>query len=307
MSDATVASTARRGARTPARKPPKTRERAFVTPEGVDLRLEIGDAGQRAAAFMLDAAIIVGVLVALTVAAVFAGIGSFIAGATSGEMIVVIWLLGFFLLRNFYFTGFELTARAATPGKRAMGLRVAARDGGRLRAESVVARNAMRELEVFLPFGLIVSRADQGGVDSWMYLLAVVWAGIFVFFPLFNRDRLRAGDLIGGTWVVRTPKQKLVRDMADEGTVRLERFQFSTAQLDTYGARELHVLEDVLRGRNRETMKAVAERIVRKIDWVRDGDHDDFDFLSAYYAGLRGRLEGRLLMGQRRADKHDRG
>ena len=35
--------------------------------------------------------------------------------------------------------------------------------------------------------------------------------------------------------------------------------------------------------------------------------NDDFDFLSAYYAGLRGRLEGRLLMGQRRADKHDRG
>lgn len=305
MSDATIAP-GRKARRKAAPKPPRTRERAFVTPEGVDLRLEIGDAGQRAAAFMLDAAIIIGVLLAMTLAAVFAGIGSVITGGTSGEMIVVVWLLGFFLLRNFYFTGFELTARAATPGKRAMGLRVAARDGGRLRAESVVARNAMRELEVFLPFGLIVSRADQGGVDSWMYLLAFVWAAIFVFFPLFNRDRLRAGDLIGGTWVVRTPKQKLVRDMADEGTARMDRYQFTTAQLDAYGARELHVLEDVLRLRKRETMKAVTERIVRKIDWAHDGDQDDFDFLSAYYTGLRGRLEGRLLIGQRRADKHDR-
>lgn len=306
MSDATTAP-GRKAPRKAPSKPPRTRERAFVTPEGIDLRLEIGDAGQRAAAFMLDAAIIIGVLLAMTLAAFFAGIGGVIAGATSGEMIVVVWLLGFFLLRNFYFTGFELTARAATPGKRAMGLRVAARDGGRLRAESVVARNAMRELEVFLPFGLIVSRADQGGVDSWMYLLAIVWAAIFVFFPLFNRDRLRAGDLIGGTWVVRTPKQKLVRDMADEGTARMDRYQFTTAQLDAYGARELHVLEDVLRLRKRETMKAVTERIVRKIDWVQDGDQDDFDFLSAYYTGLRGRLEGRLLMGKRRADKHDRG
>ena len=305
MGDATVATAAKRR-RKPAGKTPRTRERAFVTPEGVDLRLEIGDAGQRAAAFMLDAAIIIGVLFAMTLAAVFAGIGSAIAGATSGEMIAVIWLLGFFLLRNFYFTGFELTARAATPGKRAMGLRVAARDGGRLRAESVVARNAMRELEVFLPLGLIVSRADQGGVDSWMYLLAVVWAAIFVFFPLFNRDRLRAGDLIGGTWVVRSPKQKLVRDMADEGTARMDRFQFTAAQLDAYGARELHVLEDVLRLRKRETMRAVTDRIVRKIEWVQDGDQDDFDFLSAYYTGLRGRLEGRLLMGRRRADKYDR-
>lgn len=301
MSEATLAKSGKK-----ARKPPQTRERAFVTPEGVDLRLEIGDAGQRAGAFLLDAAIIIGVLIALTLLAVFAGIGSVLARVASGEWIVVIWLLGFFFLRNFYFTGFELTAGAATPGKRAMGLRVASRDGGRLRAESVIARNAMRELEVFLPFSLIFSRAGEGGVDSWMYLLAFVWAAIFVFFPLFNRDRLRAGDLIGGTWVVRTPKQKLVRDMADDGTTRLGRYAFTPAQLDAYGAKELHVLEDVLRSRDKDTMKAVTERIARKIDWIREIDQDDYDFLSAYYAGLRGRLEGRLLMGQRRADKHDR-
>jgi len=288
------------------KKPPATRERAFVTPEGVDLRLEIGDAGQRAGAFLLDAAIIIGVLIALTLLAVFAGIGSVLARADSGEWIVVIWLLGFFLLRNFYFTGFELTAGAATPGKRAMGVRVAARDGGRLRAESVIARNAMRELEVFLPFSLIVSRSGEGGVDSWMYLLAFVWAAIFVFFPLFNRDRLRAGDLIGGTWVVRTPRQKLVRDMADDGTTRLARYAFTPAQIDAYGARELHVLEDVLRSRDKDTMKAVTERIRRKIDWTPERDEDPYDFLSAYYAALRGRLEGRLLIGQRRADKNDR-
>ena len=33
-------------------------------------------------------------------------------------MAAIIWLLGFFLLRNFYFTLFEMRARAATPGKR---------------------------------------------------------------------------------------------------------------------------------------------------------------------------------------------
>ena len=42
-------------------------ERAFVTPEGVDLRLNIGDAGQRAGAFLLDAAIIIGVLLLLVI------------------------------------------------------------------------------------------------------------------------------------------------------------------------------------------------------------------------------------------------
>lgn len=281
-------------------------QRAFVTPEGVDLRLNIGDAGQRAAAFMLDAAIIVAVLVAFSLVLLFAGVGAIgAAGGAGGEMIAVLWLAVFFLLRNFYFTAFELSPAAATPGKRLLGLRVASRDGGRLRAESVFSRNAMRELEVFLPLSVLAARANEGGVDSWMYLLAFVWAGIFVFFPLFNKDRLRLGDLVGGTWVVRAPRRKLTRDMADDGAERRIVYDFTPAQIDAYGAKELHVLESVLRQGDRKTKQAVAERIATKIGWARDPLQTDTDFLSAYYAALRGRLEEKLLMGVRRRDKHD--
>jgi uncharacterized RDD family membrane protein YckC len=292
----------------PASKAPADRTlREFVTPEGVDLRLNIGDAGQRAGAFLLDAAIILAILVGLTIAAIFMGIGAAAAGGGEAgmEMVGVVWLLGFFLLRNFYFTAFELSARAATPGKRMMGLRVASRDGGRLRAESVFARNAMRELEVFLPLTLLLGQAKEGGVESWMYILGFIWAAIFVFFPLFNRDRLRCGDLVGGTWVVRNPRHKLTRDMADDGSARLNRFDFAPAQIDAYGAKELHILEDVLRLRNRRVMRSVAERIAAKIAFPHTPFDDDYDFLSAYYAALRGRLESRLLMGVRRHDKHD--
>lgn len=285
---------------------PDRTERVFVTPEGIDLRLNIADAGQRAGAFLLDAAIIIGVLIVFTLAIVLTGVGAVgAAGSVGAEMMAVIWLAVFFLLRNFYFTAFELSARAATPGKRVMGLRVAARDGGRLRAESVFARNAMRELEVFLPLSLLSARASEGGVDSWMYLLAVLWAAIFVFFPLFNRDRLRIGDLVGGTWVVRTPRRKLMRDMADDGASRLATYEFTPAQVDAYGAKELHVLESVLRQGDRKTLGAVAERISAKIGWTRDARDSDQEFLSAYYAALRGRLEQKLLMGVRRRDKHD--
>ena len=289
-------------------------ERTLITPEGVDLRLKIADAGQRASAFLLDLAIIVGVLIGMTILALV-GAGIFSAAEPGGaanngrmslaaELALVIWMLGAFVLRNLYFVAFELSPRAATPGKRAMGLRVAARDGGRLRAEALFARNATRELEVFIPLSLLGMRATAGGVDSWMFLLAAAWCAVFVFFPLFNRDRLRAGDLIGGTWVVRVPKQVLVRDMADDAEGRLHRFAFTTAPLDASGVKELHVLEDVLRLRDRKTMRAVADRIAGKIGWVRNED-DDFDFLGAYYAGLRGRLESRLLMGRRRKDKFD--
>lgn len=280
--------------------------RAFVTPEGVDLRLHIGDAGQRAGAFLLDAAIITAVLIGLTVLAVLMGVGAAAVGGGSGlEFVAIIWLLGFFLLRNFYFTAFELSPRAATPGKRIMGLRVAARDGGRLTATAVFARNAMRELEVFLPLSLLISRSQEGGVQSWMFLLAFLWSAIFVFFPLFNKDRLRVGDLVGGTWVVRNPRRKLAPDLADDGSQRLGRFDFSPAQIDVYGAKELHVLEEVLRVRKGATMHQVAERIAAKIGWPHSAFDDDYDFLSAYYAALRGRLESRLLLGVRRRDKHD--
>ena len=294
---------ASRPAKTPS---PDKMVRAFVTPEGVDLRLELGDAGQRAGAFLLDAAILIGVLLGASLAVLVIGIGAAGAlGVKGAEVMAVIWLLGFFVLRNFYFTGFELSAAAATPGKRIVGLRVAARDGGRLRPGAIFVRNAMRELEVFLPLMILAAPNGNGGVEGWMYLLAVAWASIFALFPLFNADRLRMGDLVGGTWVVRTPKRTLSRDMADEGAERLSRYDFTQAQIDAYGAKELHVLEDVLRQRNRKALRAVADRIAHKIAWVRAPDEDDYDFLSAYYAALRKRLEARLLMGVRRRDKHD--
>jgi uncharacterized RDD family membrane protein YckC len=277
-------------------------ERELVTPEGVDLRVRLGQASQRAGAFLIDVAILVTALIALTL---LAGAAGSLTKMQHGEFIAVIWLVGAFLLRNAYFISFELGPRAATPGKRMMGLRVAARDGGRLTANAIFARNAMRELEFYLPLSFIFSRIGEGGADSWVYLLGIVWSGIFVLFPLFNRDRLRAGDLVAGTWVVQAPRQKLLVDLAHDGAERLSRFAFTDEQLKAYGVKELHVLEQVLRMKDRRTMTAVANRIRRKIDWTVGPDEYDEDFLVAYYAGLRGRLEGRLLFGHRRLDKLD--
>src|ERR1700722_18752616 len=136
--------------------------RQFVTPEGVDLRLRVGTAGERAAAFLLDAAIITLTLIVFVFAVGLAAAALGSLGVEElknglGSAVFIVWLLGFFFLRNFYFVAFELGARAATPGKRIMGLRVAARDGGRLTAEAVFARNAMREIEVFLPLRFILA------------------------------------------------------------------------------------------------------------------------------------------------------
>jgi hypothetical protein len=189
-----------------------------------------------------------------------------------------------------------------------VGLRVASRDGAALTAGAIFARNAMRELEFFLPLTYLFSNGR--GVDAWISLAGLAWCGVFAFFPLFNRDRLRIGDLVAGTWVVKTPKRALDAELGQRGTLREQlapepvRAVFSDAALDAYGIKELNILEGVLRRKDYSTMGAVAQRIRAKIGFTTP--MSDEDFLQAYYVALRGRLETRLLFGKRRKDKYEK-
>jgi uncharacterized RDD family membrane protein YckC len=272
--------------------PPSLR-RCLVTPEGVELELDLGAAGTRAAAFMLDALMILFVLVALTLAVMFAGI------ASGAELLSIIWLIGFFLLRNGWFSFFEMGGRGATPGKRIMGLRVVARDGARLTGAAVMARNAMREIEVFLPLSFLAQQRAAGTADTFLTLFALGWSGIFLFFPLMNRDRLRIGDIVGGTWVVSSRRSKLGADLAADA--ERQRRSFSDAALDLYGVYELQTLEDVLRSGTDDTIHLVAQTIRAKAGIANDWQ--DREFLADYYAALCARLESGLLVGRRREHK----
>src|SRR5215831_11617492 len=84
--------------------------RQFVTPEGVDLRLELAGAGERATAFLIDAIIMLIILIAATIAIIYTARG---AGDASDSVLAIIWLLGFFVLRNGWFILFELSGRGA--------------------------------------------------------------------------------------------------------------------------------------------------------------------------------------------------
>lgn len=271
-------------------------EREFVTSEGIDLRLRLGKASERAAAFIIDLTIVAVTLFVFSLLALTALAGS---GEKAAEVTAIIWLLGFFVLRNCYFIAFELGMRAATPGKRIMRLRVVARDGGRLTGEAVVARNAMRELEFVLPMTYLFAYGD--GLLSW--LVGLVTTGVFLLFPLFNRDNLRVGDLIAGTWVVRQPRAQLGHTVGQRRGSAPE-FVFTEAQLNAYGEFELQRLEEVLRREDDLSLIVVARAIRRKIDWTGGGE--DLDFLQAYYTALCLKLERNMLFGKRRADKHSK-
>ena len=275
--------------------------REVVTPEGATIRFRIADASERAGALMIDAAVMLGLLIVLFLVTVFSldSIG-FDAG---GAIFLIFW----FILRAGYFTIFEMGRRAATPGKRALKLRVVARDGRQLTANAIFARNAMRELEVFLPFTVLLGGTGEDAVSGWMTLCLIVWLGIFVLMPIFNKDKLRAGDLVAGTWVVRNPKLDLKKDISLRSKDEEDRYQFTQDHLQTYGEHELQVLEDVLRQSTNEVQKAVAERIRKRIGWESAPGETDRDFLEAFYKKLRQKLETNLLFGNRKKDKFDKG
>ncbi len=222
------------------------RRRSLVTPEGVDLSLRLADGGQRVGAFMIDLLIMAGALVTMTVLLIVVLVGLIGYGLAAVEGVAIVWLLGFFLLRNFYFVLMEMGPRAATFGKRALGLRVVARSGERLTADRVIVRNLMREIEFYLPVTFLFYNSAEGTIGSPIAIAGFVWTAIFLFFPLFNRDRMRVGDLLAGTWVISAPPRKLSVDLLDARAER-EGWQFSEAQLDVYGVYELQTLERVLR------------------------------------------------------------
>jgi uncharacterized RDD family membrane protein YckC len=279
--------------------------REFVTPEGIDLRVRLAGAGQRAVAYMIDIAFILGVVIAanLFLRAVFSATGMSRGNDLGRQTVVIVWTLGVFVLRNGYFLLFEMGARGATLGKRAMRIRVAARDGGRLGPGAIFTRNALREIEVMLPLTFFFVSLSQSAV--WTGLACLVWSCICLFLPLMNRDRLRLGDMLAGSWVVQSPRRSLRVDVAQAGERLAAAFSFTPEQLGIYGERELQVLEEVIRRNHAATVKEVADRIRKKIGWVRGADERDLDFLDAFYTALRRTLETGMLYGRRRKDKHD--
>jgi uncharacterized RDD family membrane protein YckC len=293
------------------------RQRAIVTPEGVPLVVEIADRGSRAAAFVLDVVFIMLILVA-------AGFLLFFTVSVLQIWTLVIAILGFFLLRIFYFPVTELAFRGATPGKRILGLKVIDRHGGPLKPEAIVVRNFMREVEVFVPL-TVLAVPGVTGFETLEQLLMLGWVGIFTLMPLFNRDGLRVGDLVAGTLVIAAPKAALLPDLtqrAHRTSVPLTRgrdpqspYRFTAAQLGHYGVYELQTLEAVLRRAEAGSLAGraeIARRIRAKIGWPEPGQPQDvpqFDataFLEAFYVAQRAHLERRMLFGHRRKDKYDR-
>jgi uncharacterized RDD family membrane protein YckC len=289
---------------------------ALLTPEGVELRFELAEPGARAAAFLLDLLLMLLVVLGLSILAGLASVGG------DGWSAAVFYLF-FFLVRQFYFAFFELRWHGQTPGKRSQGLRVVEARGGALRPESILARNLTRDLEVFLPLTLVlVPEAIFSGVTGGARFAAAVWALVFAFLPTLNGQRMRVGDFVGGTRVVRAPKAVLLDDLGAGPAVAAPTGSqtaaavaavapvtvpgFSPEQLGHYGIFELQTLEDLLRtpeAHAPETFDEVARKIRRRIGATTVTGESSLAFLRRFYAAQRAHLEQRAVMGERIEDK----
>jgi uncharacterized RDD family membrane protein YckC len=277
----------------------KKLKRHIVTPEGVPVPIEIANYGARLTAFVIDLTIWF-----LLTLAIYIPILSLIGRTGGGLIAISVALFIGFLIRNLYFIYFELAWRGSTPGKRIVGLRVIDRNGGPLVASAVIARNLTREVEMFIPLGILMRSQSASGVD-WQQLAIVAWVMFCLAIPAFTKDRMRGGDLIAGTIVIALPKVALLSDLVE----RTMQFTFTPAQLQAYGAFELQVLEELLRRpQGTDSMKVldeVCDKICRKIGWTAPLPRRDVvAFLRDFYTAERAFLEREQLYGKARADKY---
>lgn len=142
------------------------------TPEGVELRLPVAGLAPRSLAWLIDALI---KSATLTVLSIFLQVFGDLGGG--------IYLLIVFVLLWFYNVLFEILNHGATPGKRALGLRVMNANGTPVGWSGSLLRNLVRFVDV-LP-------------------------GCYAFgcvSVLLSKQFQRLGDLAAGTIVVYAPK-----------------------------------------------------------------------------------------------------
>jgi uncharacterized RDD family membrane protein YckC len=154
---------------------------AAETPEGILLELRPAGISARFCAFLIDQLIVIAIYYASAfVAMLLGGVG------------IAFWLILMFVLTWFYPVVFELGRDGATPGKRAMGLKVVMDNGLPITPAASITRNLLRVAD-FMPAAF----------------------GFAILSMLLRKDGKRLGDIAAATLVVhqRRPAPKATLDM----------------------------------------------------------------------------------------------
>lgn len=157
-----------------AASPPADTLQPVELADGVEIHLRVAGPAARSSAWLIDLLIYAGILAAIGIALLIMGEATGSSRVTQGIFLLLSFLLGWFY--NVYF---EMGKKAATPGQRAMGLKVASVSGGPVRLPQSMIRNLLRVVD-FMPAG---------------YLFGFICC-------LFTRRFQRLGDLVADTVVI---------------------------------------------------------------------------------------------------------
>lgn len=217
--------------------------RTIETPEGVELNLRTAGPAVRFYAWLIDFAI------RLAFYVVFAMLLPLLGGLGMGIYLIII-----FLLEWFYPVVFEVLRNGATPGKRAMEVRVVHDDGTEVGWQAAVIRNLLRAAD-FLP----------------------VCYGIGLVSMLVTRDFRRLGDLAAGTLVVYRddppPKMDIVTAMPLAPPVPLSApEQYAVLQFaercSTLSPERANELAETLTQLTTLNAESPSERLLRYANWL---------------------------------------
>lgn len=172
-----------------------------VTPEAVPLDLPVAHLGSRGLAYLLDALIVGGLLVALFAAA--GAVGDAVSAGPSW-LAVALALLLVLGVQLGYPIGFETLWSGRTPGKAALGLRVVTVEGAPVEFRHAAIRAALGLVDFQLTFGAAA-----------------------VLTALFSPRTQRLGDIVAGTLVL--------RERSGAGSAASERFAVPSG-LEAHGA-----------------------------------------------------------------------
>jgi uncharacterized RDD family membrane protein YckC len=142
--------------------------------EGVEIRLRMAGPMLRASAYLIDLLIRLGLLILGRILLGIAGLA--IGGKVANGLMLLVW----FLMDWLYPVFFEAGKRGATPGKRALGLRVVQATGSPITVGQAVVRNFLRFVD---------------GMPLFTY-------GFGLASCLATRRFQRLGDLAAGTVVI---------------------------------------------------------------------------------------------------------
>lgn len=191
------------------------------TPEGIELRLRVAGPAARALAWIVDSLIKYGVLSGLLMAL------SILGGGGWG-----LWLMALFLTEWFYPALWEVYADGATPGKKALNLKVVHANGAPVDWPGALIRNLLRAVDflpVFYGFGLVAMLSTRN--FQRLGDLAADTVVIYRDSPRIAPALLPPGPALPPPLPLSATEQQLLIDFAERGVMLNPDRQVELAEL----------------------------------------------------------------------------